>query len=550
MTNLTTATFSEIEQELKSWNGRRRVQALLIWAPRGLMVGLGIALVLAAVSRFRPFMTNQEVGLAGLICAAVGIVGGILFALLRRYSINDQAIYADQQFGLRERVTSALELHQGTIDAPPDIRRSQLEDTLSTMRRVDVEKGMPLTIDTQELVFVLAAIALLAAAAILPNAQSNILQGQRAVQQVVAEQIDRLEELQEQIEQNPELTAEQREELLEPITEARQTLEDGVESREEALATLSDAESELRELSQQNNTDSLERDLADASGNFESAAGQPLGQAMQEGDLEQTAEELENLADSVEGLSESEQQALGSELSQAASELQETNPELAESLAEAGSALQQGDAESASDALAEAGETAEGLAEQAEVAEAAEGAADSLTESRQEVTENQEGDASSGAAEDGQFGQAEGGQGGQGEAGQDGEGATQGEGEGQGLGQPNNQAGNGGGQAGGGGEGGGSTDNVFVPPFRDLSEFEGVDIELDADCEASPENCGELLSTSPTDIDGDEESVVPYEEVYAEYANTAYETLSEDYIPIGMKGYIRDYFSSLEPEAE
>ncbi len=543
------ASFSEIEQELKSWNGRRKLQSLLVWAPRGLMAGLAVALVLAAVSRFRPFMTNREIVFASLICAVVGLVGGIAFALLRRYSINDQAIYADQQFGLRERVTSALELHQGKIDAPPVIRRSQLEDTLNTIRRVDVQKAIPLTIDTQELVFILAAVALLAAAVILPNAQASILQGQRAVQQVVAEQIERLEELQEQIENNPELTAEQREELLEPITEARESLEDGVDSREEALATLSDAESELRELSQQNSTDSLERELADASANFESAAGQPLGEAMQSGDLEQTAEELDNLAESIDGLSEAEQQALGSELSQAASELQETNPELAESLAEAGSALQQGDGESASEALAEAGETAAAQAEQGEVADAAQEAADALTESRQEVTESEESDPASGAADDGELGQAEGGQGGQGEAGQQGEGATQGEGQGENLGQPGAEAANSGGQAGGGGEGGGSTDNVFVPPFRDLSEFEGVEVELDANCEASPENCGELLSTSPTDIE-DEESVVPYEEVYAEYANTAYETLSEDYIPIGMKGYIRDYFSSLEPEAE
>ena len=108
------------------------------------------------------------------------------------------------------------------------------------------------------------------------------------------------------------------------------------------------------------------------------------------------------------------------------------------------------------------------------------------------------------------------------------------------------QAGQQGGQAGGTGEGGGSSDSVFVPPVRDLSGFEGVEVELPAECLASPENCGELLSQSPTDIT-EEDSVVPYEQVYQEYSQTAYEALAEDYVPLGMKGYIRDYFSSLEP---
>ena len=252
------ASFAKITQELKNWDGRRRLQKLFVWAPRGLMIGLAIALVLAAASRFWPLMTNTEVGLAALILGTLGLIGGIGFALIQRPTLTDQAKYADQTFGLKERITSAVELHEGTIDAPPEMRQSQLEDTWASIQEVDVQHSIPLTFDSQELMFLLAAIALLLAAVVLPNSQATILQGQRAVQQVVEEQIERLDELQEQIEQNPDLTDEQRQELLEPIEEAQEALEDGVDSREEALATLSEAESELRELAQQNNTDSLE----------------------------------------------------------------------------------------------------------------------------------------------------------------------------------------------------------------------------------------------------------------------------------------------------
>ena len=538
------ADFAQIEQELTKWNGRRRLQAMLIWGPRGLIGGLCVALVLAILLGFRPLLTNSEIGYAALICGGIGLAAGLLFATLRRYSLHQQAIYADLQFGLRERVTSALELHEGKIDAPAEMRRFQLEDTLSIVKRVDAAKGIPLTFDSQELIFIVVAIALLLAAVVFPNRQASILQGQRAVQQIVDEQIERLEALEEEVLQNEALNEEQRDELLAPIEEALEALEGGVESREEALATLSEAESELRELAEQNSTDNLEAQMAEAGSNISSSAGESLGEAMSEGNLGETAEALDELAESVGELTAEEQEELGSDLSQAAAELQESNPELAEELAEAGSALQQGDVESAEQALAEASETAGELAEQGETAEAAQQAAEELTEGRQQVAEGEQGQQQGEEGQQGQQGQQPGeGQQGQAEQPQPGEGGEQpGVGE-VGQGQPPQQ----GEGAGGGTEGGGSTDNVFVPPFRNLDEFEGVEVELSAECEASPENCGELLDTTPSEI-GDEESIVPYEEVYAEYANTAYESLAEDYIPIGMKGYIRDYFSSLEPE--
>ena len=80
----------------------------------------------------------------------------------------------------------------------------------------------------------------------------------------------------------------------------------------------------------------------------------------------------------------------------------------------------------------------------------------------------------------------------------------------------------------------------------DLSGFEGEDVELPAECLADPASCGGLLSENPTEF-GDEQSIVPYEQVFGDYRNAANEALADDYIPLGLKGYIRDYFSSLEP---
>jgi hypothetical protein len=98
-----------------------------------------------------------------------------------------------------------------------------------------------------------------------------------------------------------------------------------------------------------------------------------------------------------------------------------------------------------------------------------------------------------------------------------------------------------------GGTGGetGHSEEVFVPDFADLSGEPGEEIELPAECIADPDACGGLLNERPTAF-GDEESRVPYSEVFADYRDAAYQALETEPIPLGMKGYIRDYFSSLE----
>jgi hypothetical protein len=100
--------------------------------------------------------------------------------------------------------------------------------------------------------------------------------------------------------------------------------------------------------------------------------------------------------------------------------------------------------------------------------------------------------------------------------------------------------------AGGPGPGGGHADTVFVPGFADLSAEDGVQIQLPAECVANPENCGPLLSERPTEFEP-EQSLVPYEQVFGDYRDAAFEALEGDYVPLGMKGLVREYFSSLEP---
>ena len=41
--------------------------------------------------------------------------------------------------------------------------------------------------------------------------------------------------------------------------------------------------------------------------------------------------------------------------------------------------------------------------------------------------------------------------------------------------------------------------------------------------------------------------LVPYHEVYYHYLDTANRAMEQSYIPSGLKDYVREYFSRLEP---
>ena len=44
-------------------------------------------------------------------------------------------------------------------------------------------------------------------------------------------------------------------------------------------------------------------------------------------------------------------------------------------------------------------------------------------------------------------------------------------------------------------------------------------------------------------------SYVPYSEVYADFYNYALTSLDRSYVPLSVKDFVRDYFSSLDPSA-
>lgn len=535
-------SLKNLTTQLTRWDMRRRTADMLIWVPRGLLAGLLIAVLAAAAARFRPLLTNQELSyiIGGL--AVLSLLVSLVALLLQRRTTLEKARFADRQFGLQERATTAIEIQSGRLETLPILAEQQMNDTMRAIENVDTKSRLPLRVDWRDVAVLLLAAALLSAAIILPNPQVDTLLQQRAIDKAIAEQIEALEALGQEIRENPDLTEAQQEELLEPIESAVEALEEGEISQEEAVAVLSETEADLRDLAAENDTEALQEALQDAGQPLaENETSQTLGEALQNGNLSQAGAAATQLADTLDTLTPEEQAALAQDLAETAAALEDVDPELAAELAQAAQALQNGDIEGAQQALNEAGATLQQRAQESAQAAQANQAAGQLSEGRSEVAqagqEGQQGQQGQQgqAGQQGQEGQGEG----QGQEGQ-GEGQGQGQGEGQGQGQTNEGA-----QPGGPGPGGGHAEDVYVPEFVDLTG-EGEDIELPAECIANPADCGGLLNENTTEF-GDENSVVPYDQVFGDYRDAAYTALDEGYVPLGLKGYIRDYFSLLEP---
>lgn len=531
--------FPTLMAHLRRWERRRRWRDTLFWAPRGLLAGLLLAALLAIATRLQPLLTNRELAIVAIGLALAGLVAALLAVWLPQRSLLAQARYADAALSLRERTSAAVELADGLLAAPDHLVDAQLADALQSAERVNFKAALPLPFRRQDWLILLLAALLMGAAVYLPNPQGEILSAQRALAAEIEEQADSLEALIEEIEANEALAAEQQEALQAPLTEALAELEQGDLTREEAVAALSEAEAELRDLRARHDTSALERSLDQAGQPLSrNSASQQLGSSLQAGNLGSAAAQATALAESLPQLTPEEQAALAGALGEAAAALEEVDEALAAGLAEAAVALRAGDVAAAQQALRGAAGTLHQRARQQAAAQQAGAAAGQLAQGRQQVAQ---------AGQPGQGGQQPGS--GAGQAGGEGSGgAGQGSGgEGQGSGGSGSSGGNaaGGGVGGIGGETGHAT-NVYVPDFANLSGFEGEDVELPAECVANPSACGALLNERATGF-GDETSVVPYRQVFGDYRDAAYRALEDDYIPLGMKAYVRDYFSSLEP---
>ena len=89
------------------------------------------------------------------------------------------------------------------------------------------------------------------------------------------------------------------------------------------------------------------------------------------------------------------------------------------------------------------------------------------------------------------------------------------------------------------GEGEGNFAEVYAP--RRVGGEGGPEVFLEPESSDVPLMEGEFAD-NPTG-----QSLVPYNQVFSDYSNAANRALESDYIPLGLRDVVHDYFTSIEP---
>src|SRR5690606_39410358 len=154
---------------VSAWERRWRLQRTLWWLPRALLPALLIGSVLLLIGRTRPLLNNAQVlALTGALLA-VGLLALVGMIWLRGRSSIEAARSFDLQFGLGERVSTALELLDGRIHANDELTVHQLEDAWSRAQGVQPGEKLPLRHDWKAWLGVGLALVLFTVLFLLPN---------------------------------------------------------------------------------------------------------------------------------------------------------------------------------------------------------------------------------------------------------------------------------------------------------------------------------------------------------------------------------------------
>ncbi|MYH65443.1 MAG: hypothetical protein F4136_07290 [Chloroflexi bacterium] len=575
---------SELEQIIDRWEQRHEWRALSRSLPRSLILALLLSLVIGAAGYWRLGLGAEQVALIAAGLCALGAVGNLLRALLFPRDLPARARYFDLEFNLGERVSTAFELLSGRIGAHPDIAARQLADTLTQARAINPRERIALDFRRGELLAMLAlAVAVLGMIALPAIVGAELLTEPPA--QVLESAREETREMIEAAAKDPDLDEIVRQDLLDALEIALERLEESEISQEEAFAAMSQLESTLDELGDELG-ETLELDQSALQAGLEALEGfgPPLedtgGDEQPGNDFSALSEALEQLAQDAREMSAEERAAAASALEEAADELAQLDSALQERLDEMAQALQEGRQD-----LSEQQQAAQDAIEQAqqenqsaqnaqlslqEQAERAEETAEAIARQQAQQGNQQSEAAQSDEAAPSESGQPRSGQEGNQQSDQARPGANQGNrqaqrnvessgspsqrnqdsrasGGGAGEGEPSNQA-----FAGSGGEDQGAESNNQSSGEREI-QYEalyspsGIGGDPDNEIRLETDPADAAMTEGEFDDNPLGESRVSYDTVFSEYQQVANRALESDYVPLGMRDVVREYFTSLEP---
>jgi hypothetical protein len=448
----------------------------------------------------------------------------------------DVARRVDVELALKERLSTALELAQKGSHFNQELVARQWADALRVASQVHPRRDFPIRWPRCALAG--AAITLTSALILmtLPNPMDAILAERAQVAQVAREEAEKLERLADMLEKSGTFDEMEQQMLLQELRDLIVRLRDNRGDREQALADLAELREQLRErldpqlAARQSALDGLRAQLTDLA----------RGEGQSPGSKEAT-QWLERLLDDTLPMGSEEREQLAQELEQAALRLSATDAALAQALQRVAAAIRRGDKggirASAPEAITALIKTQRDLDWQAALAQVL----SQMQRSEQRLAQARGSQLSRSA--DANSNQP---------------------GPGQGFGQnpgPGTQA----------GSGGGTVANR-LPPANRLGRAgdptqPNRSYEVDSTVYAPQVHLPSASTGSPDFIPGWENpsgvtqerassspqpgmantSLIPYQQVYQHYAAEAAQAMEREYVPLGLREYVREYFTRLEP---
>jgi hypothetical protein len=549
---------------------------------RTLWLPLAVALPILTAARVAP-IDHYHLWAALPLLLWTQLMTGV--ALLRPLPPTVVANRTDRALGLQDRLTTALELAFGESERAALFDRRllalQKTDALTVAATLDERRAFPLRWERRPLALAAGCLIAVLPLVALPNRMDQVLAERAAVREASQAASAALAALAQQVAEDPALAPDDRRELLDALEEAVAALRTNPGDREAALADIADLEALVRrELDPQYGA--RQAALAGLAADLAALAGH----ADPTPSLDEAARLLKELAAQVESLSPEQRQALASSLVATAQQTAGSDPALAAALSQMAQSVSSGEpplAQSTKAATEAMGATEAEAALQQSLAQALN---QSQTAGRSIAAAGRPVEAAAAladsGAQSGSQGQGEGSESGGGGEAEGGQGATNAgtagaesrEGEssstagtssgsdqgGQGQGQGQNMLGSGGGTTADLGPEARLSGRAGAPvaPNRDY-EVGALDTVF-APWERGPGGDPEFVGGRPSE--GGQETIyegqqpgaggaggarVPYHQVYASYATTAAEAMDREYIPAGLKAYVRDYFTFLEP---
>ncbi len=298
----------EIRKLLSGVKARQRQVRGLDWLVRGMAVGAAAGVALEIARLCGAPIAYSSCWLVLLACTlSAGLIGWLM-----PVSWSTTAHLVDTHYHMKDSAASALDFAARKSTEP--LMQLQITKTLESLRQVDPKLVLPHR-TPKSMPAAVGLCGLLLALPFLPNEQPTAPEVNTAVQQIVNDQAQSLDET--LVEELRDLAEETKEPELKELVEEIEKLVEEMKSPEvdqrEALAKLSEMQQNLAEALNQFNAEKTDAELKELAAALESAESmQAIAEALKDGKYEKAAEQLEKI--DASSLTRKEREAVAANL--------------------------------------------------------------------------------------------------------------------------------------------------------------------------------------------------------------------------------------------